>query len=86
MKARAIIWQAWINRLHQWGLGELAATLLEAADPLNLIAAQFVYMGQPLLKGLIPAENITALASMLEDPKESSMFVAQLREKNVWTS
>lgn len=81
MNARALIWQGWIDRLHRWGLGEIAATMLEAADPLNLIAAQFIYMGQPVLKGLIPADNITALATMLEDPKESSIFVNQLREK-----
>lgn len=86
MKANAHIWQGWIDRLHQWGLGELVITLLEAADPLNLIAAQFVYLGQPMLKGLIPPKNITALANMLEDPKETSIFVAQLREKSLWTS
>jgi hypothetical protein len=72
--------QGWIDRLHQWRLGEFAATLLEAAEPLNLIAAQFVYISQPMLKGLIPTENMTAFATMLEDPKETSIFVARLRE------
>lgn len=86
MKAHAHIWQGWIDQLNQWGLGEFAATLLEATEPLNLIAAQFIYVGQPMLKGLIPAENITAFVNMLEDPKETSTFVAQLREKNLWTS
>lgn len=80
MKARAGIMQGWIDRLHQWRLGEFAATLLEAAEPLNLIAAQFVYISQPMLKGLIPTENMTAFATMLEDPKETSIFVARLRE------
>ena len=80
MKARARIWQGWIDRLRQWGLEEFAATLLEATEPLNLIAAQFVYIGQPVLKGLIPAENITAFATMLENPKETSTFIARLRE------
>lgn len=86
MSENADVWQGWADRLHQWGLGEVAAALLEAAMPLNLVAAQIVYIGQPMLRGIIPADNIDALANLLEDPEETSTFVANLREKDSWIS
>lgn len=74
------IWQTWVERLHQWGLGALAALLLEAAGPFNLVSAQLVYIGQPVLSNFLPAKQLTALAGLLEDPGETQAFVKVLRE------
>ena len=82
MQQNEHIWQDWVEQLRQRGLGEFTATILEAAAPLNLAAAQLVYIGQPVLSGVLPRENIRALATLLENPQETQVFVSQLREAN----
>ena len=75
------IWAAWASRLQHWGLGSFAATLLESAGPLKLLGAQLVYMGQPTLNGLLPNEQLSALANLLENDTDSRSFVKVLREE-----
>ena len=82
MSAHQEIWKTWAARLHQWGLGEVTASILEATAPLNLVAAQLVYIGQPVLRGVLRTENLNALAIMLEDPRETHTFVSHLRENS----
>lgn len=77
------IWRVWTNTLHRWGLQNLVASFLEAAGPLTLIGAQVVYVGQPILSGILPAGHVSALASMLEDDGERMAFVACLREETL---
>ncbi len=74
------IWQIWADRLKQWGLEEFAASALEASDPINLVGAQLVYIGQPLLDGIFPTTHLNALASLLEEPEETQAFISFLRE------
>jgi hypothetical protein len=74
------IWRDWAERLHRWGVSSGMAALLEAAGPLNLLAAQAVYLGQPLLSGWLPGSGLKALAGMLEDPSKTQAFVEYLRE------
>ena len=74
------IWRGWAEKLRRWGMGNGAAVLLEAAGPLTLLAAQAVYLGQPLLNGWLPGSGLKALAGMLEDPAKTQVFVQYLRE------
>jgi hypothetical protein len=74
------IWRVWTNALHRWGLQNLVASFLEAAGPLSVIGAQFVYISEPILDGVMPTGHMRALASMLEDDGHRSEFVNQLRE------
>ncbi len=74
------LWTAWAERLRQWGLDGFAGALLESAGPFNLLAAQCLYIGQPVLAGLPAAEQISALASLLEDKMQTQDFVRLLRE------
>jgi len=60
----------------------MVATLLEATGPLNLLGAQVVYLGQPLLKQVLPEDQLDALADMLENPKQTRAFTDYLRKKN----
>jgi len=76
------IWQRWSARLQRWRLSEFTATLLEATEPLHLVGAQLVYMGQPVLRGLVADEALEALADVLEDDEQRSAFLASLREAN----
>ncbi|MBN2146575.1 MAG: hypothetical protein JW726_04265 [Anaerolineales bacterium] len=74
------IWHVWAKNLHRWGMEDGAATLLDAAGPLTMLLAQFVYVGQPLLGRLVSPESIEALADMLEEPTQTKAFVETLRE------
>jgi hypothetical protein len=74
------IWHSWAKALHRWGIGGGTAVLLEVAGPLTLLAAQAVYLGQPLLNGWLPGSKMTALAGMLDDPKNTQVFIQYLRE------
>lgn len=75
-------WLDWAHFLQQWGLTELAAALLESAGPLNVILAQLVYAGRPLLGQVVPDERINALAGLFEDQEESRSFAAFIREES----
>jgi hypothetical protein len=74
------IWDAWARILHRWGVQEVVAALLEAAGPLNLIAAQAVYIGQPLLNQAVSPGSLEALTDILEDRSQTRAFVSLLRE------
>jgi len=54
--------------------------LLDAAGPLTMLLAQFVYIGQPLLGKLVSSDSMTALVTMLEEPAQTKAFVKILRE------
>jgi hypothetical protein len=81
MNADQTLWQAWAQALRRFRLDQLVATLLEAAGPLSLLGAQMVYLGQPLLKGSVTEEKLTALAALLEDSRQTRAFAAYLREE-----
>ena len=70
----------WTERIKQNGMQHVTASLLEASGPLNLAAAQMVYLSQPLLRGLLSADQLTAMARMLEEPVRTAAFVADLQE------
>jgi len=74
------IWQNWAHNLHRWGLAEWAASILDAAGPLTLIAAQLVYMAQPLVNKAMPEEHLQVLAELLEDSNKAHSFTSLLRE------
>jgi len=59
---------AWRDRLRAWGLDGLAASLLEAAEPLGPIGAQALYVAQPTLRLFMPSETVGRWAELLEDP------------------
>jgi hypothetical protein len=71
--------QNWIKTLYTLRLHHLAATLLEALGPINLLGAQLVYLSQPVLSPFIPNEQSRDLARILEDPSETAMFIKALK-------
>ncbi len=80
MNSNQHIWQIWADSLHRWGLMDVTIVLLDALVPLNLLGAQFVYLGQPLLESFFPNSDINALAGMLEDSNQTREFVSYLRK------
>jgi hypothetical protein len=82
MQKERSFWPEWARFLHQFGLTDFAAALLESAGPLNFFVAQAVYAGRPLFGGLIQEDRLTALASLFEDQAEVRSFAAFLREES----
>jgi hypothetical protein len=74
-------WPVWAEFLRRLGLESLAAWALEAAGPLTVVGAQFLYVGSPLLRPVLSNGQIDALAGMLEDHSEVLAFAAFLREE-----
>jgi hypothetical protein len=81
MESNHHIWRGWAVNLHKWGLHEVAATFLEATGPLALLAAQFVYLSEPVLNGLAPAGTSRALVGLLEDDAGRADFLQILNEE-----
>ncbi len=80
LKARSP-WPGWAEFLRSHGLEGLAAWALEAAGPLTVLGAQFLYLGGPLLRPALSDAQINALAGLLEDHREAMAFAAFLREE-----
>lgn len=66
--------------LRGWGLGGLAAALLEDGGPLPFIGAQALYFGAPVLGALAPGDDLEAIAALLEDPESVQALARQLTE------
>lgn len=75
-------WPEWARFLQQWGLDDIVAAMLEAAGPVNLLLAQLVYAGQPILRKIVPGDSLDALTILIEDQGESRSFAAFLREES----
>ncbi len=73
-------WIPWARTLQRWGVRETVAYLLETAGSLNILAAQLLYISQPLLSGVVSPHSIGAFARLLENPAERGEFVSYLRE------
>jgi hypothetical protein len=83
MESNHHIWRGWAVNLHKWGLHEVAASLLEATGPLALLAAQLVYLSEPVFNGLTPAGTSRALVGMLEDDAGRAEFLKILRKEDL---
>jgi hypothetical protein len=83
MSADHPFWEIWTKTLRRWGIHSLAAAFLEAAGPLTTLGAQLVYLGQPMLSGILPRGHLDALATMLDNPAETQQFIVFLRESSV---
>jgi hypothetical protein len=79
MESQRGYWSQWAGFLRQWGLHGLAAWMLEAGGPLTLLSAQMLYFGQPFLR----ANQLDALAHMLEDHDEAQAFAAFLKKEEM---
>jgi hypothetical protein len=74
------IWISWSRAFRQWGISEGVASVLEGSGSLSLLAAELVYISQPLLSGVLSTRSLQALAQILENPAEKREFVTLLRE------
>ncbi len=76
MQTPSIMWTKWANILDRYHVTNLAAWLLEAGEPLNIVGAQILYFGQPLLGD----DRLHDLAYFLEDKEKTRAFADYLRK------
>ena len=74
------IWASWARTLHQWGVNDLVAFILESAGTLNVMLAQVMYISQPLLSGAVASGSLQRFAQVLENPAMRMEFVSFLKE------
>ncbi len=77
MRKPSAEWNKWAETFSQFGVEGLVAWLLEIGEPLMLVGAQILYMGQPLLGH----NRVVNLAHFLEDREETRAFAAFLRRE-----
>jgi hypothetical protein len=65
-----------VRWLRKAGIGEPAAWLIQAFEPLAILGAQAMYILAPLFP---LQQNVIELAGMLEDPDRRAKFVDRLQ-------
>ena len=73
-------WMRWSRVLHQWGVSDGVATVLENIGSLSLLGAQLLYLSQPLVCSVVSDHSLQAIAQVLEDPAKKQAFASFLRE------
>lgn len=72
----------WVARLDRWSrrlhLHGMLTALLDAAEPLGPVGAQFLWVAQPVLGLFTPRHEIDALARLLDAPGGVAWLHAQL--------
>jgi hypothetical protein len=65
--------------LRAWGVGGLAAELLESSGPLSFLGAQALYFAAPVVEPFGSGTSLLAWAELLEDPQAVQNLASQLR-------
>ena len=78
---RSAKWRRWAHTLQRLRLAKFAAVFLESGGAFATLAAQALYISQPLLDPWGAKEPAGDLAELLESPADSSTFVQLLREE-----
>jgi hypothetical protein len=74
-------WETWARQLERWGLARLAAALLESGGAFATLAAQSIYISQPLANTWISNSRLSSIANLLENPEQGIAFASLLREQ-----
>lgn len=58
----------WVQNAKARGLGHVLEVALDVFQPLGIIGAQLIWVGEPVLRLWIPREMLAGLADALETP------------------
>jgi hypothetical protein len=72
MQSSREFWVRWAESLRRYQLQDVVASVLEGTSPLALLGAQVIYFSG----GFVKNDQLTALATMLEDEKEAQAFAS----------
>lgn len=74
-----LFWLSWAQFLQDKGASEIAATLLEGAGPLRILASQLIFAGMPFIGSGRTSTQWQAFANLLEDQERTNSFISFLR-------
>lgn len=77
----AVEGRGWARTLRRLGLAKLAAVFLESGGAFCTLAAQALYISQPLLEPWTAKDKVRDLAELLESPAEAAAFTRSLKEE-----
>ncbi len=66
------------DRIRRLGLAAPVSILLEAGRPLAFVAAQLLWLSQPLLSFMLPRQEVAGAAELLEDPESVGVLIQML--------
>jgi hypothetical protein len=69
-----------VRTLRAWGVGGLAAELLENSGPLSFLGAQALYFTAPVVTPFGSGTSLLDWAALLEDPATVRELASRLRE------
>ncbi len=58
----------WVERIRQWGLGDVAPVLLDVLRPLGFVGSQLLILAKPVLTTFVDAARLDQVSALLEDP------------------
>lgn len=70
------------RRITSSGLRSIALVTLEAARPLALVMAQFIWLAQPIISLAWRPEQVSKWAEFLEEPGSVDALIAELEAKD----
>lgn len=76
-------WRGWARSLQRLGLAGLIAGFLESGSAFATLAAQGLYISQPLLEPLTSKQNLGDLILLLESPAQTAEFTQLLKEEKL---
>jgi hypothetical protein len=69
------------DRLKRMGLDHFVGAVLDAAEPLGPLGAQLLWVAQPVLSLMVPLDDLTDLASVLDAPEGVAWLRSELLSK-----
>lgn len=72
-----------VAAVQRYGLRAPARLALDAGRPLAFVAGQMLWLLQPALSLLVPGQEVTRLARILEKPEAVSALVTRLETNDV---
>ena len=74
-------WRRWARTLQRLGLAKFAAAFLESGGAFSTLAAQALYISQPMLEPWAERDGVGSLAELLENPAEAAALMRVLKEE-----
>ena len=71
------------DQIRRHGLQSAALVALEAGRPLTFVAAQLVWLAQPMLAMFLPGRDLPRFAELLEDQESVSALIDALGREPV---
>jgi len=75
-------WRRWARKLQQRGLAKLVTALLETGSAFSTLAAQALYISQPLLEPWAQKQEVAKFTELLENPDQTAAFTRLLKEES----